>query len=189
MSSRAGDLDIRRPSPRRAHEAPRLTVNIREWPNSKMYLIWMSTRRGSIQCAFLRVRHLSLRFGMLHQQCAGGPQSMRASHRILISRRPVLLVGSCAALYLIIAGHSRPAPRFLYNPSASAPRGWYWVSPAERLKVDDYVLVNLPLSAKRLAADRGYLPESVPLLKRIGALSDQFVCVQGRFLWIDGKLA
>jgi conjugative transfer signal peptidase TraF len=63
------------------------------------------------------------------------------------------------------------------------------VSPPGGFKVDDYVLVNLPLGAMRLAAERGYLPDSVPLLKRIGALSDQFVCVQARFLWIDGRLA
>lgn len=63
------------------------------------------------------------------------------------------------------------------------------MSPATGLKVNDYVLVNLPASAKRLAAERHYLPETVPLLKRIGALSDQFVCVRGRSLWIDGELA
>lgn len=109
--------------------------------------------------------------------------------RTPISRQPALLIGSCAVLYLITAAHTQLAPRFVYNPSASAPRGWYRVSPAEGLKVNDYVLVNLPLSAKRLAAEREYLPETVPLLKRIGALSDQFVCVQGRSLWIDGQLA
>jgi conjugative transfer signal peptidase TraF len=109
--------------------------------------------------------------------------------RIPISRRSALLIGSCSVLYLITAGHFQLVPRFVYNPSASAPRGWYQVSPAEGLRVDDYVLVNLPLSAKRLAAERGYLPEAVPLLKQIGAISDQFVCVQGHSLWIDGQLA
>jgi conjugative transfer signal peptidase TraF len=109
--------------------------------------------------------------------------------RILSSRWPLLLMGTCAALLIATLGLWHIAPRFIYNPSASAPRGWYRVSPAVGLKVDDYVLVNLPLSARRLAAERGYLPETVPLLKRIGALSDQFVCVRGRSLWIDGELA
>ena len=108
--------------------------------------------------------------------------------RSLISRRPTLLIGASVALCLAVAGHCRIAARFIYNPSASAPRGWYRVSPAQGLKVDDYVLVNLPFSAKRLAAERHYLPETVPLLKRIGALSDQFVCVRGHSLWINGEL-
>jgi conjugative transfer signal peptidase TraF len=92
-------------------------------------------------------------------------------------------------MYLAISGHWTITPRLIYNPSASAPRGWYRVSLARGLKVNDYVLVSLPAGAKRLAAERHYLPETVPLLKRIGALSDQFVCVRDRRLWIDGGLA
>jgi len=109
--------------------------------------------------------------------------------RALIPCRPVLLIGTCAALYLTVSSHWHIVPRFIYNPSASAPRGWYQVSPAVGLKVDDYVLANLSPSVKRLAAERGYLPESVPLLKRIGALADQFVCVRRHSLWVDGRLA
>jgi len=109
--------------------------------------------------------------------------------RTLISRRGALVSGACAATYLALAGQWTIIPRLIYNPSLSAPRGWYRVSPATGLKVNDYVLVNLPASAKRLAAERHYLPETVPLLKRIGALSDQFVCVRGRSLWIVGELA
>jgi len=109
--------------------------------------------------------------------------------RTLISRRGALVGGACAAMYLAGAGRWASTPRLIYNPSASAPRGWYWVSPARALRVNDYVLVNLPAGAKRLAAERHYLPETVPLLKRIGALSDQFVCVRDHSLWIDGALA
>lgn len=109
--------------------------------------------------------------------------------RTLISRRGAFVSGACAAMYLAVAGHWRITPRLIYNPSASAPRGWYRVSPARGLKVNDFVLVNLPAGAKRLAAERHYLPETVPLLKRIGAVSDQFVCVRGHSLWIDGELA
>ena len=108
-----------------------------------------------------------------------------------VQRRPglTLLIGACGALSLVFLPHWHLTPRLIYNPSASAPRGWYWLLPADRLKVEDYVLVNLPSKVKRLAAERKYLPDTVPLLKRIGARSDQFVCVRGRYLWIDGQLA
>jgi conjugative transfer signal peptidase TraF len=107
-----------------------------------------------------------------------------------ILRRPrrALLISVCGALSLVFLSHWHLTPRIIYNPSASAPRGWYWLVPADSLKVDDYVLVNLPANVKRLAAERKYLPESVPLLKRIGARSDQFVCVLGHSLWVDGQL-
>jgi conjugative transfer signal peptidase TraF len=109
--------------------------------------------------------------------------------RILGSPRLTLLIGACGALSFMFLPHWHLTARIIYNPSASAPRGWYWLLSADRLRVDDYVLINLPSNVKRLAAERGYLPETVPLLKRIGARSDQFVCVRGRSLWIDGQLA
>jgi conjugative transfer signal peptidase TraF len=108
--------------------------------------------------------------------------------RLIISQRRRVLIGACAALAGVLADHQH-LPRVIYNPSASAPRGWYRVAPAQGLKVDDYVLVNLPWTIKRLADQRHYLPASVPLLKRIGAVANQFVCGRGHSLWIDGHLA
>jgi conjugative transfer signal peptidase TraF len=97
------------------------------------------------------------------------------------------LVGAGAVLSLGLGGDWHAAPRVIYNPSASAPQGWYWVSPAHAWKVNDYVVVDLPDPVKHLANQRQYLPQTVPLLKRIGALANQFVCVRGRSLWIDGR--
>ncbi len=116
-------------------------------------------------------------------------RTRRIAMRIQNSPRLTLLIGACGALFLVFLPLCHLTPRIIYNPSASAPRGWYWLLPADTLKVDDYVLVSLPSKVKRLAAERGYLPETVPLLKRVGARSNQFVCVRGRSLWIDGQLA
>jgi conjugative transfer signal peptidase TraF len=52
--------------------------------------------------------------------------------------------------------------------------------------VDSIVLVPLPAKAATLAAQRGYLPTRVPLLKRIGAIAPQEVCIVGRSVRIDG---
>jgi conjugative transfer signal peptidase TraF len=105
------------------------------------------------------------------------------------SRWATLFISTCGAAYLSNSGRWHQVPSLIYNPSASAPLGWYHVSPAAHIKVDDYVLVSLSLGPKRLAAERGYLPETVPLVKRVGAIADQFICVRGRSLWIDGELA
>ena len=75
--------------------------------------------------------------------------------------------------------------RIVYNPSDSVPPGWYRIDPPESLHVGSFVLVRLPADTATLAAQRGYLPEHVPLLKRIGAMSPQQVCIEKRIVRID----
>lgn len=87
-----------------------------------------------------------------------------------------------------------PLPRLTYNPSDSVAVGWYRVDPLDRragslprpLSVDSIVFVPLPAEAAALAARRGYLPTRVPLLKRIGAVAPQEVCIAGGIVRIDG---
>jgi conjugative transfer signal peptidase TraF len=76
--------------------------------------------------------------------------------------------------------------RLVYNPSDSVPSGWYRIGPPESLRVGSIVLARLPADATALAAQRGYLPEHIPLLKRIGAMSPQQVCVEKHIVRIDG---
>jgi len=87
-----------------------------------------------------------------------------------------------------------PLPRLTYNPSDSVAVGWYRIEPFDPrtaslprpLSVDSIVLVPLPTTAAALAAQRGYLPVRVPLLKRVGAVAPQHVCVFDALVWIDG---
>jgi conjugative transfer signal peptidase TraF len=76
--------------------------------------------------------------------------------------------------------------RIVYNPSDSVPPGWYRTGPPESLRVGSIVLARLPADAAALAAQRGYLPEHIPLLKRIGAMSPQQVCIEKHIVRIDG---
>lgn len=88
------------------------------------------------------------------------------------------------------ASFAKPLPHLVYNPSNSVPVGWYRVEPLLRqpssLQVSSIVLVHLPAEAAALAAQRGYLPPHVPLLKRVGAVPPQRVCIIGQVLRIDG---
>ena len=74
----------------------------------------------------------------------------------------------------------------VFNPSDSVPRGWYRVETADELHRGDTVLVRLPARVQAFAAQRGYLPDGVPLLKRIEALPPQRVCIRGRVVFVDG---
>lgn len=111
-------------------------------------------------------------------------------------RARIVLTGFAAAglAALAWAAFVSPLPRLTYNPSDSVAVGWYRIEPfAHRatslprpLSVDSIVLVPLPAEAAALAAQRGYLPTRVPLLKRVGALSPQEVCIAGGVVRIDG---
>lgn len=92
-------------------------------------------------------------------------------------RAPSLMLVLCAAFgiaALAAPALHAPAARWVYNPGDSVPRGWYRIESAgtvaDALHVGDIVLARLPSEAAALAAQRGYLPERVPLLKRIGAM-------------------
>ena len=78
--------------------------------------------------------------------------------------------------------------RLVYNATESAPLGWYVVVPVQEADVGDVVLAHLPSSAARIADERHYLPESVPILKRVGAVAGQKVCVRDRVLRVDREL-
>ncbi|ART52746.1 peptidase [Acidovorax carolinensis] len=95
------------------------------------------------------------------------------------------------------AAFVQPLPRLIYNPSDSVPVGWYRVQPLDhraaslprRLEVGSIVLTRLPADAGVLAAQRGYLPAHVPLLKRVGAVAPQHVCIVAGQVRIDGAPA
>ncbi|MGK2942264.1 MAG: S26 family signal peptidase [Immundisolibacter sp.] len=82
-----------------------------------------------------------------------------------------------------------PAPRLVWNASASAPVGLYLVQPGEGIARGDLVLVHTPDSVRQLAAERGYLPADVPLIKRIVAAGGDVVCATGNVIFINGRVA
>lgn len=79
----------------------------------------------------------------------------------------------------------------VYNPTDSVPRGWYRVrgfDSVTSLQVGSIVLARLPAKVASLASQRGYLPSGVPILKRIGAVAPQSVCIREQAVHVDGAL-
>lgn len=103
-------------------------------------------------------------------------------------------LSACGFAALAWASFVSPLPRLTYNPSDSVAVGWYRVdtlnqrdgSLSRSLTVDSIVLVPLPTEAAALAAQRGYLPTRIPLLKRVAAVAPQMVCITGGTVRIDG---
>jgi len=105
-----------------------------------------------------------------------------------LSVRVLLLVLSvCGLAALAWASFVQPFPRLIYNPSDSVAVGWYRLDPlSHRLEVGSIVLTTLPPETAVLAAHRGYLPDHIPLLKRVGAVAPQHVCISADQVRIDG---
>lgn len=80
-----------------------------------------------------------------------------------------------------------PAPRLVWNISASAPTGLYWVRPRARVFRGVTVIARVPAAYRRLAALRRYLPENVPLVKRVAALSGDRVCALDGAILVNGR--
>ncbi len=76
--------------------------------------------------------------------------------------------------------------RLIWNASASVPIGLYAVHPARTLEVTELVVVYPPNDLARFLAERRYLPEGVPMLKRVLALPGQTVCRDQRTITVDG---
>lgn len=106
-------------------------------------------------------------------------------------RARIALAGlsTCGLAALAWASFVQPDARVIYNPSDSVAVGWYRVDPPGHrigsLPVGSIVLTQLPDAVALFAAQRGYLPIGIPLLKRVGAVAPQEVCITDGSVRID----
>ena len=110
---------------------------------------------------------------------------MKASARTVIACMGAALAALCVPVV------TQLPVQLVYNPSDSVPRGWYriaHINDAGSLTADSIVLARLPTDVATFAAQRGYLAAGVPILKRIGAVAPQSVCVRDPEVRVDGVL-
>lgn len=81
-----------------------------------------------------------------------------------------------------------PDPRLVWNASASAPLGLYLVRPGAHVKKGQMVIARLPFFYRIMAAQRRYLPERVPLVKRIAAGPGDRVCARADTITVNGTV-
>ncbi|MFN3960636.1 MAG: S26 family signal peptidase [Parvularculaceae bacterium] len=97
----------------------------------------------------------------------------------------IVAVSGAAIGALALASVVKFAPLLVWNASPSAPIGLYRIERHDRLEVGDFVLVRPDESLAKLIAERGYLPENIPLLKRVAALSDDEICRENTAIFIN----
>ncbi|ARP64285.1 hypothetical protein A9K65_013520 [Mesorhizobium sp. WSM1497] len=104
-----------------------------------------------------------------------------------MSMRATIIVAMFGAAALV----AEPAwidhrPKLIWNASVSVPVGLYRVEPVDRIGVSDIAVVMPPEWLADFLAERGYLPNGVPLLKHVLALGGATVCRQGYAIIVRG---
>jgi len=101
-------------------------------------------------------------------------------------RRATLLVTAVPVLALGLASVVSLPKKLIYNASASAPLGLYWLDD-QPVKRGDFVLVQVPMRIRTLVAERRYLPSEVPLIKRVIGVEGDEICREATRISINGK--
>jgi conjugative transfer signal peptidase TraF len=112
-------------------------------------------------------------------------RAQRRSGRFRIAATAAAAIAATAAIATLLWP---PRPALVWNASESSPVGMYAVSPADRVARGDMVIAWAPDWARRLAAERGYLPAIVPLVKRVAAVPGDRVCAVGEAVYVNGRL-
>lgn len=75
--------------------------------------------------------------------------------------------------------------KLIYNASASAPIGFYWID-HKPISRGDYVYVRVPKRVRNLVIARRYLPPDVPLLKSVVGLTGDRICRRSDEILVNG---
>ena len=110
----------------------------------------------------------------------------RQHHRRMRRRARLAAIGMAALLATIAVP---PAPRLLWNASASAPLGLYAVYPGAAIRRGDWVVAWPPRGVRDLAAQRRYLPRGVPLVKRAAGVPGDRICAVGDVVVVGRRRA
>lgn len=116
-----------------------------------------------------------------------GDQLRASKHKRRILGRRVLVTGIGITLLGLTMAFP-PAPRLVWNASASAPIGLYAVTPGASVDPGDMVIAKVPDHWRMIAAQRRYIPVNVPLVKRVAAVAGDEVCALGQEVFINGTL-
>ena len=100
-------------------------------------------------------------------------------------RRAYLFGAAIPVLALALASVENLPTKVIYNASASAPKGFYWIDQGA-ISRGDFVYAKVPKRVRDLITQRGYLPPNVPLLKRVVGLKGDQICRAGDQISMNG---
>ncbi|MGY4622858.1 S26 family signal peptidase [Bradyrhizobium sp. USDA 4486] len=101
-------------------------------------------------------------------------------------QRLVIILAMCGATALALWPVENTSPWYIWNASESVPIGLYRLQDVGRLDVTRLVAVRPPEPLATFLDLNGYLPNGLPMLKRVLALPGQTVCRTGLTIAVDG---
>lgn len=105
-----------------------------------------------------------------------------------LAERPLTVLAVGVLVIGVLATVARsPRPHWVWNGSASSPKGLYVVAGRAAIEPGDWVVAWAPAKDRRLAAERHYLPLNTPLVKRVVAAGGQQVCAHRSTISIDQR--
>jgi conjugative transfer signal peptidase TraF len=104
------------------------------------------------------------------------------------TKRPfiVIIVAGVLVLAVRIAWPVFGVP-LLINTTASEPYGLYRIRPRPEYGRGTLVLFPVPTSVESLVSERGWLARGLPLLKGVGAIPGDRVCVSDDSVTVNGE--
>lgn len=99
----------------------------------------------------------------------------------------ILPIIALSSILLASVSRIEYLPSIIYNPSQSAPIGFYIIDQKALPAVGDYILVHIPQSVKKMAIESRYVGSDVPLLKKLFAISGDHICRKDGQLYINHR--
>jgi conjugative transfer signal peptidase TraF len=103
-----------------------------------------------------------------------------------MTRFGYFMLAYAASLGTLVAAVVTPEPRFIWNASASVPKGLYRISATPSVRRGDLVALRPSSELSLFMAQRHYLPLGLPLLKHVVAVSGDRVCRSGARISVNG---
>jgi len=110
----------------------------------------------------------------------------RGPIRRMIAEARWMLAAEAVVIALLATLLFVPRPLLVWNGSASAPIGLYWVRGKAGIARGDMVVARMRSGLRQLAARRGYLPANVPRVKRVVGFAGEKVWAAGNTVTVNG---
>lgn len=102
-----------------------------------------------------------------------------------MKRKTVLVPALLSACVLVLTPLAPWSPKLVWNRTQSAPTGLYFVERAEPGS-GDWAALSGDSAASNWAAERGYIGQGWPVIKRVRAVSGDEICRLGTEISVNG---
>ena len=116
------------------------------------------------------------------------PSSAWLSRRVK-TKAPFVIIAVCAAIVVIVrVAWVNWGPELIINYTHSEPYGIYRVNKLQTVAYQRGMMVLLPVpeSVKALVVERGWLNPGHPLMKQVGAIAGDDVCISDTEIEVNG---